>query len=145
MFAHNDALQLTDSLTKVMDTHVLKFGISVERLDKKQNFQNNEEGQLETASWGQPGATGSTLGNMLVGRPISYRQGTILPSGHFRQWNFAGFIQDSWKIKRNFTLEAGLRVAFMPNNTEIQGLAAIFDPAHTTRTRASSSTRVSSA
>ena len=83
---------------------------------------------METASWGQPGATGSTLGNMLVGRPISYRQGTVLPSGHFRQWNFAAFIQDSWKIKRNFTLEAGLRVAYMPNNTEIQGLAAIFDP-----------------
>ena len=129
MYAHNDALQLTDSLTKVMDTHVLKFGISIDQLNKKQNFQNNEEGQISVASWGQPGATGSTLGDLLTGRPIAYQQGTILPGGHFRQWNFAAFAQDSWKIKRNFTLEAGLRVAFMPNNTEINGLAAIFDPA----------------
>jgi len=129
MFAHNDALQLTDTVTKVLDTHVLKFGVSVEQLNKKQNFQNQEEGQMETASWGQPGATGSTLGNLLVGKPISYRQGSILPSGHFRQYNVALFAQDSWKIKRNFTLEAGVRAAYMPNNTEIQGLAAIFDPA----------------
>jgi hypothetical protein len=130
MFAHNDALQFSDTLTKVMDTHVLKFGLTVEQLNKKQNFDNREEGQIETpGSWGEPGGTGSGLGNLLVGKPISYKQGTILPAGHFRQYNFAGFAQDSWKIRRNFTLEAGLRVAYMPNNTEIQGLAAIFDPA----------------
>jgi hypothetical protein len=129
MFAHNDALQLSDTLTKVMDTHVLKFGFAIDQLNKKQNFQNTEEGQMEVASWGQPGATGSTFGNLLTGRPVSYNQGTILPSGHFRQWNFAAFVQDSWKIKRNFTLEAGVRVSYMPNNTEINGLAAIFDPA----------------
>jgi hypothetical protein len=129
MFAHNNALQFSDTLTKVMDTHVLKFGISIDQLNKEQNFQNQEQGEMQIASWGQPGATGSTFGNLLTGRPISYRQGTILPSGHFRQWNYAAFAQDSWKIKRNFTLEAGIRFAFMPNNTEIQGLAAIFDPA----------------
>ena len=129
MYAHNDALQLTDSLTKVLDTHVLKFGISIAQNNKEQNFQNNEEGQISVASWGQPGATGSTLGNLLTGRPIAYTQGTILPGGHFRQWDYAAFAQDSWKLRRNFTLEAGLRVAFMPNNTEINGLAAIFDPA----------------
>jgi hypothetical protein len=129
MFAHNDALQLSSTLTKVADTHVLKFGISIDQLNKKQNFQNTEEGQMEVASWGQPGATGSTFGNLLTGRPVSYTQGTVLPSGHFRQWNFAAFAQDSWKIRRNFTLEAGIRFAYMPNNTEVNSLAAIFDPA----------------
>ncbi len=128
MFAHNNALQFADTLTKVKDTHVLKFGISIDQLNKEQNFQNENEGQMQIASWGQPGATGSTLGDLLVGRPVSYTQGTILPAGHFRQYNFAGFVQDSWKIKRNFTLEAGIRVAYLPNNTEIQGLAAIFQP-----------------
>jgi hypothetical protein len=59
----------------------------------------------------------------------------VLPSGHFRQWNFAAFAQDSWKLKRNFTLEAGVRLAFLPNNTEIQGLAAIFDPARYDRSQ----------
>jgi hypothetical protein len=129
MFAHNNALQFADTLTKVKDTHVLKFGVSIDQLNKEQNFQNENEGQMQYYSWGQPGATGSTIGNLLTGRPGSYTQGTILPAGHFRQYNFAGFVQDSWKIRRNFTLEAGLRAAFLPNNTEIQGLAAIFDPA----------------
>ena len=129
MFAHNNALQFADTLTKVKDTHVLKFGVSFEQLNKEQNFQNNEEGQPVFASWGQPGSTGSAFGDLVTGRPVQYNQGTILPSGHFRQYNFAGFVQDSWKIKRNFTLEAGLRVAYLPNNTEINGLAAILDPA----------------
>jgi hypothetical protein len=128
MFAHNSSLQVTDTLTKVMDTHVLKFGISVERADKIQNFQNNEQGQVEVASWGQPNATGSTLGNLLTGRPVVFAQGTVLPDGHFRQWNVAGFVQDSWKLRPNFTLEAGVRVGYMPNNQEINGLGAIFLP-----------------
>ena len=35
MFAHNDALQFSDKLTKLAGTHGLKFGISVERGQKQ--------------------------------------------------------------------------------------------------------------
>jgi carboxypeptidase family protein len=128
LFAHNDTIQLADSVTKVLNTHVIKFGASVEQVTKKQNFQNNEEIEFEFASWGQPGATGSTLGDMIVGRPVQVTQGTKTPNGHFRHYNIDAYVQDSWKIKPNFTLEYGVRVARMPNNTEINGLGAVFIP-----------------
>jgi hypothetical protein len=128
MFAHNDSYQLADNLTKVMDTHVLKFGISIEMANKFQNFQNYEEGFYEFADWWQPHTTGSVLGDLLVGRPVGAALGTIAPSVRFRFWNFDGYVQDSWKVTPNFTLEAGLRISYMPNNTERQSLGAVFEP-----------------
>src|SRR6185295_10577972 len=44
-YAHNDELLFSDKLTKIMGAHGLKFGVSLDRLQKQQNFQNNEEGQ----------------------------------------------------------------------------------------------------
>ena len=52
----------------------------------------------------------------------------ITPHGEFRFWNFEGFLQDSWKLRRDLTLEAGLRVAKLPNNEELTGLAMRFEP-----------------
>ena len=43
MYAHNDELQFSDKLTKIVGAHGLKFGATVSRLQKQQNFQNNEE------------------------------------------------------------------------------------------------------
>ena len=46
VYAHNDTLQFSDKLTKLAGAHGLKFGITVERGQKQQNFQNVEAGQL---------------------------------------------------------------------------------------------------
>ena len=46
VFAHNDALQFSNKLTKLLGGHSMKFGVSIERGQKQQNFQNLESGQL---------------------------------------------------------------------------------------------------
>ena len=43
MYAHNDELTFSNKLTKIAGAHGLKFGGSLSRLQKQQNFQNNEE------------------------------------------------------------------------------------------------------
>ena len=43
MYAHNDELTFSDKLTKIAGAHGLKFGATLSRLQKQQNFQNNEE------------------------------------------------------------------------------------------------------
>ncbi|HET9788990.1 MAG TPA: hypothetical protein VFP47_17770, partial [Pyrinomonadaceae bacterium] len=43
--------------------------------------------------------------------------------------NYEFYAQDSWKIRPNFTLEAGLRLAYLPQNFERKGLGVLFDPA----------------
>ena len=56
VFAHNDALQFSDKLTKIAGSHGLKFGVTAERGQKQQNFQNNEIGLATSSTRGRPAA-----------------------------------------------------------------------------------------
>jgi hypothetical protein len=140
VYAHNDALQFSNKLTKLAGSHGLKFGISIERGGKQQNFQNNEAGQVWFGpdSDGLPGSTGSSAADMLVGRIGQLDQGAARngnphpgqPYGEFRYWNFDAFAQDSWKLRSNLTLEYGVRFGYWTNNAEyLFKLGGYFDPA----------------
>ncbi len=74
MFAHNDALQFSNKLTKLAGAHGLKFGVSVERGQKQQNFQNLEAGQLWFGTDNDTG-TGNSGADMLVGRVGQFNAG----------------------------------------------------------------------
>jgi hypothetical protein len=144
MYAHNDALQFSDKLTKLAGAHGLKFGFSVERGQKQQNFQNLEAGQLFFDSGNDTG-TGNSAADMLVGRITQFNQGTAAngnpapgaPFGEFRYWNIDAFAQDSWKIRSNFTFEYGVRFGYWTNNVELSGLGGYFDPSLYDRTKGS--------
>jgi hypothetical protein len=135
MYAHNDSLQFSNKLTKLAGTHGLKFGITVERGQKQQNFQNLEAGQLWFGNDNTTG-TGNSAADMLVGRVGQFNQGTArrgnpapgAPFGEFRFWNVDGFAQDSWKLRSNFTLEYGVRFGYWTNNKELSGLGGYFTP-----------------
>jgi Carboxypeptidase regulatory-like domain/TonB-dependent Receptor Plug Domain len=135
MFAHNDALQFSNKLTKLAGAHGLKFGISVERGQKQQNFQNLESGQLWFGTDNDTG-TGNSAADMLVGRVGSFTQGTARngnpapgqPAGEWRYWNIDAFAQDSWKLRSNLTLEYGVRFGKWTNNRELSGLGGYFTP-----------------
>jgi hypothetical protein len=128
MYAHNDALQFSDKLTKIAGAHAMKFGFTAERIQKQQNFQNNEETYLVFAPPWTPGSTGNAVGDILSGRITQYVQGTRPPSGEYRMWNIDGFAQDQWKLRPDLTLEFGVRAGYWPNNTELNGLGGWFDP-----------------
>jgi hypothetical protein len=128
LYAYNDSRQITNKLTKIWNSHALKFGASVEQVNKQQNFQNAEHLRLAYDSSWIPGSTGNQLGDLLVGRPAQVEQGTRIPDGHFRLYNFDLFAQDSWKLRPNMTFEYGVRFSYMPNNAELNELGAYFDP-----------------
>jgi hypothetical protein len=128
VFAYNSSLQFQDSFTKVLNTHALKVGLGVVRDVKNQNFQNNAHTALTLGAGWIPGTTGSDFADLLVGRLAQVDSGTALPAGNWEAWNIDGFVQDSWKIKKNFTLEYGVRLSRWTNNTETGGLGAVFMP-----------------
>lgn len=127
IFSYNGFLRFQDNLTKVLDTHALKFGLSVERQYKQQNFQHQSNVQLNFAPWAY-GTTGSDFGDLLVGRPASAAIGEPSAVGNFIAWNLEGYAQDSWKASKNFTLEYGIRLGRWTNNQETNDLGAIFLP-----------------
>ncbi|HET6647084.1 MAG TPA: hypothetical protein VFH01_07130, partial [Pyrinomonadaceae bacterium] len=98
-----------------------------EQANKRQ--QSNGDTNIEVAQWGQSNATGNNYGDLFTGRPIQFTQATQRPLDNFRYYNYEFYAQDSWKIRPNFTLEAGLRLAYLPQNFERKGLGVLFDPA----------------
>ncbi len=128
IFSKNDTYQIADNVTKIFNTHVVKAGLSLEMADKQQNGVNEESGLLSFGPGWTPGTTGSVFGDMLVGLPESVTQGTNIPDGSFRQYNIEWYLQDSWKVRRNITLEFGARFGYLTNNREVNGLGGIFDP-----------------
>jgi hypothetical protein len=126
ILAWNDSFTITDNLTKVYKSHALKFGMFIEQANKRQ--QSNLDYQIELAQWGQNGGTGYNFGDLYTGHPLQVTTGTDRPLDNFRYYNYEFYAQDSWKVRSNFTLEYGLRVAFLPNNFERKGLGILFDP-----------------
>ncbi len=129
LFAYNSSLMFTDTFTKVANTHAIKAGISVERARKDQNFQNDENVEMIYSNWGN-GTTGNVFADTITARPSQVTSGTKSRIGNFQLWNIDFFVQDSWKVRKNFTLEAGLRFSKMTNNVERNGLGARFDVSH---------------
>jgi len=126
ILAWNDSFAVTDNLTKVYKSHTMKFGLFIEQANKRQ--QSNSDTNIELAQWGQSGGTGNNYGDLFTGHPLQVTMGTDRPLDNFRYYNYEFYAQDSWKVRPSFTLEYGLRMAYLPNNFERKGLGVLFDP-----------------
>jgi hypothetical protein len=104
-----NSFQWSDSISKVVGTHSLKFGGDVrrQRFDQTLYFDVNGEYFVDGSS------ANSTVGDTvfsdyLLGFPGSYGQGSAQVE-NVRSTALYLFAQDSWKIKQNLTLNYGLR------------------------------------
>jgi hypothetical protein len=104
-----NSFQWSDSISKVMGTHSLKFGGDVrrQRFDQLLYFDVNGEFFFDQTS------TNTTLGDTafsdyLLGLPGGYGQGSAQHE-HVRSTGLYLFAQDSWKMRPNLTLNYGLR------------------------------------
>ena len=135
VYAHNDSLQFSNKFTKLAGAHGLKFGISIERGQKQQNFENKEAGELWFGTDNDTG-TGHSGADMLTGRVGQFTQGTArkgnpspgMPFGEWRYWNVDAFAQDNWKVRPNLTIDYGVRFGYWTNNAELGGSGGYFDP-----------------
>ncbi|HEY9504155.1 MAG TPA: carboxypeptidase regulatory-like domain-containing protein [Pyrinomonadaceae bacterium] len=127
IYSPYSSYSVTDNLSKVFNTHTLKFGAFFEQGNKEQ--QSNHDTSIILGQWGQANATGNDYGDLYVGRPVEFTQATDRPKDYFRFYNYEFYAQDSWKVRSNITLEAGLRIGYFPQNYETHGLGVLFDPA----------------
>lgn len=127
ILAWNDSFAITNNLVKVQNTHTWKFGAFIEQANKRQ--QSNSDTNIVVGQWGQTNSTLNNFGDLFVGKPLQFAQGTDRPIDNFRYYNYEFYVQDSWKMRPNFTIEAGLRLAYLPQNFERKGLGVLFDPA----------------
>src|SRR6185369_11841424 len=118
MKAWDTVVEGRDVLAWQHGRHSLKFGGSYRRLIWPMwgFFQNRGYYQFTNGYTTQTGAndgTGSALASFLLGLPAVKQRQAGIPQMQLRQWYASGFAQDSFRLTRSTTLEAGLRYEYM--------------------------------
>ncbi|MBI4907264.1 MAG: TonB-dependent receptor [Acidobacteria bacterium] len=118
--------QVSDSLSVLIGRHSLKFGGAVLRQHMNTRGAYNQRGTVRfdgTRNTLIPRLPGneraSLLADFLLGLP-SEASITLGQFGRgFRQWNWSGFAQDSWRVTSRLTLNLGLRYDYTAPWTEV--------------------------
>ncbi len=98
--------QLSESLSKVVGNHTLKFGFTGERFGVAEQFDFVNNGDFSFGGAG-PYSTGDPAADFMLGIPDQYVQS----SGNHqveRAYEYYMYAQDSWKITPSLTLNYGL-------------------------------------
>jgi hypothetical protein len=101
--------QAADSVSKVLGSHVIKAGYDGRRFNVSNPFSARNNGSFSfTASTStNPYTTGDPSLDYLLGIPGSYSQGSGAAIQAQAFLNYM-FVQDTWKMTNNFTLDYGL-------------------------------------
>jgi len=100
----NDTLYLSDSISKVLGAHTLKFGgqFHVDRVNEHPNATFNGTFNILGTE------TGSAFADFLLGVPSNFTQSTGKPF-YLRNRYAGAFLEDSWRVRSDLTLNLGLR------------------------------------
>ena len=114
---YNTTIDLTDSVTKVWRSHIIKAGFYMQRSRKDQTSFGAFNGNYNFGDQGGPtGAnpldTGYGYANALLGVYNHFNQAQHHINGQYRYWNIEQYVQDTWKITPRLTLDFGLRAAW---------------------------------
>jgi hypothetical protein len=108
-----------DNLTMIRGSHTLKFGVEVRRIQLDQG--NTANGTVVYSSLNLP--TSSFLANAVS----SATYNNALPLNGLRKTELYSYAQDEWKLRRNLTLNLGVRYIFFNIFHEVHGKAIPFD------------------
>jgi Carboxypeptidase regulatory-like domain len=125
-----NSFQWSDGLTWVKGNHTFKFGVDVRRARFDQYYYFDVNGEYTFDSSGPSGIIpedGDQYAEFLLGLADAYTQGSGQRED-VRSFSIYPFVQDSWKIKPNLTLNYGLRWEFSPPLTDISGHVETFRP-----------------
>ncbi len=125
-----NSFQWSDEVTWVKGTHTIKFGADVRRARFDQFYYFDVNGEYTFNNSG-PNAIvptdGDNYAEFLLGLSDAYTQGSGQRED-IRSTALYPFVQDSWKIKPNVTLNYGLRWEYTPPPVDISGHVETFRP-----------------
>lgn len=109
-------IQIRDNVTWAKGNHVFKFGGDINFIDGDATFELNFPGifnfsqqSCSSLITGCAGPAFTAIQTYGLGFPSVFLQGFGDPNSTLKNRPLAFFAQDSWKIRRNFTLNYGIR------------------------------------
>jgi len=113
-FLYNwNSFQFYDDAFRTRGNHSLRFGFAAERM------QNNTTANLSPTGLYGFGSLSDFLTNQ-PGNLAATLPGSLSPRG-IRQTMLAGYILDDWRLRRNFTVNLGVRYELATVPTEVNG------------------------
>jgi len=135
-FGTNNIWNWSNNLSKVWNQHNLKFGIYVERTTRNAARGSAFNGTFNfNRNVNNPFDTNFAYSNALLGTVQNYTEANAKLDGHARYLNVEWFAQDTWKLTKRFTIDAGVRFYFIQPTWSAGDTLAAFDLAGYDRTR----------
>ena len=122
----------SDTFTWIKGRHIVKFGGEFDRWQVNLDQPWFDEGHfsfsgIATRDPAIPSSTGIGLADFYLGSTSSYSL-DIAPGLGNRSWIVQAFAQDDFKIRRNLTLNIGVRYQNQPGWSEVFNRYSDFDP-----------------
>ncbi len=108
---------ISDNLTKVAGTHLLKFGFYWDFARNDQaasNFQYANQGTVEFETYAH-NTTSNGAADFATGRLAGFFQASAAPVQDVKFYQYAFYANDQWKISRRLTLTLGIRADHLGN------------------------------
>lgn len=131
-----------DNLTYTRGNHTFKFGGEATFEFKNENLGGNSNaGRFDfanaqtqgligtTAITGTGITTGDSFASFLLGRANAYSEAQFDPRVRFRFGRNEFYVQDTWKVRPNVTLDLGVRYQYFRSVKDVNNLLVTFDPA----------------
>jgi hypothetical protein len=128
-FNRNTIFQLNDQLSKVAGNHTFKAGVSFERTQKFQTASSVTRGTIKfDRDVNNALDANNAYANALLGNYDTYAEATSRPQGSYLFTNLEMFAQDTWRARRNLSLDYGVRVYHDPPQYDTRHQLASFSP-----------------
>ncbi len=102
------------NITKLKGAHNLKVGVFIEKTKRPAPRASTFNGNYDFSSnQNNPFDTNFGFANALIGSVQAYTESTAKPfaQGRYNQVEF--FVQDNWRVRRNFTIDYGMRFYYI--------------------------------
>jgi hypothetical protein len=116
--------QVTDTVTAVRGRHLLKAGVDLRWLQQNAYRDVMANGYLDFL-----GMTGNALEELLLGLPSVTTVAHVDNAEHLRTDSQYAFFEDTWRVRPDLTISAGVRYEYNAPPVDTQNRANVYDPA----------------
>lgn len=126
----NNTFNFIDNVTKVVGVHTLKAGLYIQRSQKNQTSTSivNSTIDFSSTNTNNPGNTGYSYANALLGNFTTFSQASQTLTGLYRYTNAEFYLQDTWRVTRRLTLDYGMRFSYYQPQYDEALQTGVFNP-----------------